>query len=270
MGTHDTTTRRVALVSGGNRGIGLEICRQLAGHGLHVILGSRDAEQGKSAADALCAKGLSVESQVLDVSAQDTIDALATYIKSTFGGLDVLVNNAGIAMEGFDAEVARKTIDVNFFGALRLTDTLLPLLRSGARIVMVSSGLADVSGLPDPIRSRYMDSKLDRAALTRLMSEFVDEVRAGTHAQKGWPSAAYRISKAGMNALTMLLGRELSADPRGILCNAVCPGWVRTDMGGADATRSVEEGADTPVWLALLPEGGSQGGYFRDRQAISW
>jgi NAD(P)-dependent dehydrogenase (short-subunit alcohol dehydrogenase family) len=100
------------------------------------------------------------------------------------------------------------------------------------------------------------------------MRRFVAEVAAGTHEASGWPSSAYRVSKIGLNALTRIIASELARDARGILCNAACPGWVRTDMGGPHASRSAEEGAETPVWLALLPSGGPSGGFFRDKKPV--
>jgi carbonyl reductase 1 len=206
----------------------------------------------------------------LDVTRDDAVDAVADHLHAAFGGLDVLVNNAGIAMDGFDADVARKTLDVNYFGAARVTDRLLPLLRRGGRVVMVTSGLGDTTGLPPALRARLHAPDLDREALDALMESFVRGVAAGRHTEEGWPSSAYRVSKMGLNALTGLYARALAGDERGILVNAACPGWVRTRMGGAGAPRSVEEGADTPVWLATLPATGPQGGVFRDRQPASW
>src|SRR5262245_17588818 len=142
---------KIAVVTGANRGIGLEIARQLGRAGLRVVLGSRDEEAGRRRAAELGAQGIQVEPRRLDVTRDDDVEALARALEAQ-GGLDVLVNNAGIAMNGFDAEVARTTLDVNFFGALRLTERLLPLLRHGARVVMISSGLGDSSSLSEPLR----------------------------------------------------------------------------------------------------------------------
>jgi len=261
--------KRLALVTGGNRGIGLEIGRQLAQRGLAVVLGSRDQAAGEAAAGELARAGLDAVARPLDVTDDASIAALAAWLSADHGGLDVLVNNAGIAMNGFDAEVARRTLDVNFFGALRVTDHLLPHLRHGSRIVMVSSGLGDTSGLP-LAQKRLKDPALSRAELTALMRGFVSAVAAGTWVADGWPSSAYRVSKMGLNALTGVLARELAGDARGILVNAASPGWVRTAMGGKNAPRSVEQGAATPVWLALLPEGGPQGGVFEDEKPHPW
>ncbi len=234
---------RVAVVTGSNRGIGKAIAEGLTQAGLRVLATTR--------AD-------------LDVASDASIEAFAR----TLDGLDVLVNNAGVALDGFDADVARRTLDVNFVGTMRLTDRLLPLFRPGARIVMVSSGMGELSSVGPELRSRFSDPSLDRAGLVALVDRFVDEVRAGTHAKSGWPSNAYRISKLAMNTYVRILARELASDPRRILVNAACPGWVRTRMGGRSAPRSPEEGAKTPLWLALLPEGGPSGGFFRDERAI--
>ncbi|WP_437930733.1 SDR family oxidoreductase [Sorangium sp. So ce291] len=262
--------KRVAVVSGGNRGIGLEICRQLARRAIHVVLGSRDEGHGSAAAASLAAQGLSVEARRLDVSDEASVEALARALAAEHGGVDIVVNNAGIAMDGFNAEVARRTIDVNFFGPLRLTDALLPLVRPEGRVVMVTSGVGDRRKVSGSLQAQIGRAELTRAELIELMRKFVGDVSAGRHTAEGWPSSAYAVSKIGLNALTGVLARELAGDGRGILCNAACPGWVRTDMGGAHAPRSVEEGAETPVWLALLPSGGPQGGVFRDKAPASW
>lgn len=262
--------RRIAVVSGGNRGIGLEICRQLARRGIHVVLGSRDEGRGSAAAAALAEQGLSVEPRRLDVSEERSVEELARALAAEHGGVDILVNNAGIAMQGFNAEVARTTIEVNFFGPLRLTSELLPLMRPEGRIVMVTSGLGDRRSVSSSLQAQLGKAELTREELVQLMRKFVSDVSAGRHTAEGWPSSAYAVSKIGLNALTGVLARELAGDGRRILCNAACPGWVRTDMGGAHAPRSVEEGAETPVWLATLPSGGPQGGVFRDKAPARW
>jgi carbonyl reductase 1 len=262
--------QRVAVVTGANRGIGLEISRQLAKRGVHVVLTSRDSENGEAAARALKAEGLSVEHHSLDVTGDESARALAGALQSKHEGLDILVNNAGIALDGFNAEIARRTVEANFFGPLRVTDELLPLVKKGGRIVMVSSGVADRSRLGPHLRARFSAPDLARDELVGLMRKFVDDVAQGQHTAEGWPSSAYCVSKIGLNALTELYGRDLSSDWRGILCNTACPGWVRTGMGGPSAPRSVEAGAETPIWLAMLPEGGPQGGFFRDKAPATW
>ncbi len=153
---------------------------------------------------------------------------------------------------------------------MHITDALLPCLRPGARIVMVSSGMGELSHVGPELRERFDSVTLDRPALVDLMQSFPRDVAAGVHEKNGWPSNAYSVSKVGLNALTRVLARELVSDGRDMLVNAVCPGWVRTRMGGQSAPRSPEQGARTPVWLALLPKGGPTGGFFRDEKAIAW
>jgi carbonyl reductase 1 len=247
-------SQRVAVVTGANRGIGAEIASQLAEHGLRVIKASREPREGFAA---------------LDVARRDQIEELARRVSSE-GGLDVLVNNAGISLNGFDAEVARRTLEVNFFGAMHVTDAMLPVMRSGGRIVMVSSGMGELSHVHGAVRAEFESPRLTRSSLVALMRSFVSDVAAGVHAQRGWPSNAYSVSKVGMNALVRVLARELAEDPRRILVNAACPGWVRTRMGGRAAPRSVEQGARTPVWLSLLAGTAPAGGFFRDERPIPW
>lgn len=265
---------KLAVVTGGNRGLGLEISRQLAAAGVSVLLTARDLAAARAAASSLSGAA-PVEPMALDVTDAASITALAAALAAR-GGLDVLVNNAGIALDGFNADVARRTIATNFTGVLATTEALLPLLRPEGRIVMMSSGMADRSKLSPQLAAAFIDPQLTREGLVALMEQFVADVAAGRHRAAGWPSSAYSVSKAGVNALTAVLGRALEAEgnPRRILVNAVCPGWVRTDMGGVHADRSVEEGAETPVWAALLPSGAAssklQGGFFRDRAPASW
>jgi NAD(P)-dependent dehydrogenase (short-subunit alcohol dehydrogenase family) len=231
-----TENGRVALVSGGNRGIGLEICRQLAARGITVILGSRDEESGQTAAEKLSGD---VVVHQLDVADEKSVARLASFVEDEFGRLDILVNNAGIANDegqrGIDADLdrVREALEANLLGAWRLCEMAIPLMKKGAygRIVNMSTGLA-------------------------------------TLADMGGGSPAYRVSKTALNALTRILASELRGS--GILVNSVCPGWVQTDMGGSGAPRPVEEGADTPVWAATLPNNGPTGGFFRDRRPIPW
>src|SRR6266542_1594049 len=247
--------KRLAVVTGANRGIGHEIARQLAAAGVEVIATSRDPQQGRAVA-----KELGVRAFALDVTDDKSIDVLASELRD---GLDILVNNAGVAKNGFDVYVVKQTLGVNFFGAMQVTERLLPLLRADARIVMVSSGMGELSSLSRELRARFDDPSLTKSELVVLMESFVDDVAAGIHGEKGWPTSAYRVSKVGVNALTRILARELRDDPRRIFVNAACPGWVRTDMGGRSAPRSPEECARTPVWLALLPpDDGPSGGFF--------
>jgi NAD(P)-dependent dehydrogenase (short-subunit alcohol dehydrogenase family) len=221
--------RRVALVSGANRGIGAEIARELAAdRGFLVYAGARNPDE--VGADE------GIEPIRLDVADQASVDAASERIESEAGRLDALVNNAGIygdpvGAAGYDLNRAQEVLEVNTFGPWRLTQAFLPLLRASdsPRIVNVSSGAGQLS-----------------------------DMNGGR--------AAYRVSKAALNALT----RTLASDERWVKVNTMCPGWVRTDMGGPAAPRSVEEGADTAVWLATLPDDGPSGGFFRNRKPIPW
>jgi NAD(P)-dependent dehydrogenase (short-subunit alcohol dehydrogenase family) len=227
---------RVALVSGGNRGIGLGVCRRLAEEGLTVILGSRDEERGRQAAEKLPG-GVAVRQ--LDVADAGSVERLAASIENDFGRLDVLVNNAAISNDegqsGAEADLDRvkEALEANLFGAWRLSQAAIPHMRRGGygRIVNVSTRLAALEDM-------------------------------------GGGSPGYRISKTSLNALTRILASELRGS--GILVNAVNPGWVQTDMGGANANRTVEEGADEVVWAATLPNNGPTGGFFRDRRHVAW
>ncbi len=253
------TGRKVAVVSGANRGIGKEIARGLAKAGLDVVVCSRDLAQGEAVA-----REIGGRAHELDVTSRGSIGRLADDLEH----VDVLVNNAGIALEGFDAEIARRTIEVNFLGAMHLTDTLLPEMREGGRVVMVSSGVGELSRFRDRARRCFEDPDLTRDELVTMVESFVLDVQSNVHEQHGWPSSAYAVSKAALNALTRVLARELEGDPRRVRVNAACPGWVATRMGGEDAPRSPAEGADTPLWLALEAPGELTGLFFRDRKRI--
>ena len=232
-------TPRVALVTGANRGIGFEVCRQLAERGFVVILTARDAAKTKRAAEKLKSAG-TVEPLVLDVADARSITKAAAEVASRYGRLDVLINNAGInydtwqtaAQADVDGTVI-ETIATNLLGPWRMCQAFLPLLRKSraARIVNVSSESGSLAGM-------------------------------------GAGPPAYQVTKAALNALTRTLAGELHSER--ILVNAVCPGWVATDMGGASAPRSLSEGAAGILWAATLPDGGPTGGFFRDGQALAW
>ena len=258
----------LAIVTGGNRGLGRETARQLAQRGYHVVLTGRRAAQAEEVADELRGEGLDVESHVLDVTRAEDIRALAAHVRKAGQPVEVLVNNAGVALDGFDAEVVRKTMAVNVYGPLHLTDALRPLLAPNARVVMVSSGIGTLSSLAPTLRDSFAAPALLRAKLENLIARFAADVAAGTHSEHGWPSSAYGVSKIALGALTRIFDAELA--DTGVHVNAVCPGWVRTDMGGAQAERTVEEGASGIVWAATLPADGPRGGFFRDGEAIEW
>jgi NAD(P)-dependent dehydrogenase (short-subunit alcohol dehydrogenase family) len=203
----------------------------------------------------------------LDVTNAGSIAKLAAELRRDDIKLAALVNNAAISLDGFNMTVVVRTLETNFFGAMRVTDELLPLCAADAKLVMVSSGLGELSCLSQELQAKFSDPLLTREGLVALMRSFVREVELGRHAQAGWPSSAYRVSKVGLNAFARLLARELGESR--IRVNAVCPGWVRTDMGGPGAARSVEQGGASIVWAATL-EGGPTGGFFRDGKAIAF
>jgi NAD(P)-dependent dehydrogenase (short-subunit alcohol dehydrogenase family) len=234
--------KQIALVTGANRGLGFETSRQLAQQGIHVILSSRDIVKGEAAVEKLKAEGLTVSYHPLDVADSESIKRLAQFIQEQFGHLEILVNNAGIFIDTQDAaesifqanlETLQRTYETNVYGPLQLCQALIPLMQKQGygRVVNVSSGMGQLS-----------------------------DMNGG--------SAGYRLSKTGLNALTRIFADELKET--NILVNSVCPGWVRTDMGGPNAHRNIEEGVNTIVWLATLPDGSPTGLFFRDRQPIPW
>jgi NAD(P)-dependent dehydrogenase (short-subunit alcohol dehydrogenase family) len=262
---------RTALVTGANRGLGRETARQLAAAGFRVVVTARDAAEAQATADALAGVGalgsVTALPLPLDVADPAKIAAAADHLRGADATVDVLVNNAGIAMDGFNADVARRTIDVNFFGPLHVTEAMLPLVPRGGTIVMVSSGMGELTGVDAGLRARFTDPALTRDGVAALAREFVADVAAGHHSERGWPSSGYRVSKISLNALVRVWAPELAG--RGIIINAVCPGWVRTDMGGRGASRSVEKGAASIVWAATRT-GEPTGGFFRDGRRIDW
>jgi NAD(P)-dependent dehydrogenase (short-subunit alcohol dehydrogenase family) len=231
---------RIAIVTGGNRGIGFEICRQLARRGLRVILTSRGAANGRAAVKQLTGEGLDLDYHEMDVTSASDIKSLAEYLAMQYGRLDALVNNAGVLLDPrgsrfLDSKVRtyRDTFETNFFGPLQLCQALVPIMKQNGygRIVNVSSGMGQLFDM-------------------------------------GNSSPAYRVSKTALNALTRIVAAEVNG--ANILVNSMCPGWVRTSMGGQGAPRTAEQAADTAVWLATLPDDGPSGGLFRDRKPIPW
>ncbi|EME31231.1 carbonyl reductase (NADPH) [Galdieria sulphuraria] len=261
-----TDSPRVAVVTGANKGIGYAIVRQLADPNLSltVVLTSRDEERGKQAVAALAAEGLDVLFHQLDITKEPSISAFANWLKDRFQGLDILVNNAGMAYRGdaFGYEVAKDTVDCNYFGTLHVIEKLSPLLREGARVVNVSSRAGKFSRLSPQLRNAMFRRDLTIPELSAMMNDFIQSVKEGTWEQKGWPKQTYAVSKMGVTIMTRILAREEKRP--NILYNACCPGYVRTDMTNPSAPLSPEQGAKTPVYLALLPEGGVSGGFFAD------
>jgi NAD(P)-dependent dehydrogenase (short-subunit alcohol dehydrogenase family) len=234
-------SNKVVLVTGANRGMGLETCRELAAMGYRVLLGSRSLETGKEAAQSLDSD--LVEAVKLDVTSATDIEDLAKHIDSSYGHLDVLINNAGIMIDGdgdkstsicaADIDAIEISLRVNTIGPIMLINALLPLMErvADARIVNVSSGM-------------------------------------GQLAEMGGEFPGYRISKTALNAMTRIYAAELDAGKFKV--NTLCPGWVRTDMGGDNADLSVAEGVETAIWLATSVDAQHSGGYYRKRELIDW
>ena len=234
--------KKIAVVTGAYRGLGLETCRQLAELGFRVLLTARREAEGKAAAERLSQGGAPVTFHPLDVGDGGSATALRDHIRTSHGRLDVLVNNAGIFPDPspgnaessiFEAELEtiRRAFEINTLGALRLSRLLIPLMQGNGRVVNVSSGMGQLSDM------------------------------------NGY-CPAYRLSKTAMNAVTRIFADELKGTE--VKVNSVCPGWVRTDMGGADAPLDVAEGARGIVWAATLPEDGPTGGFFRHGEPIPW
>ena len=239
--------QKLAVVTGAARGLGLAVARDLAAAGCQVLMVGRNADAIENAAQALRASGHDVLSHVADVTDAGAVAALAARLRREFGRADILVNNAGVLLEpkdfaapsdgasvfAVDPELVAATHACNALAPLRLIQAVVPLMRDHGwgRIVNVSSSMGQLAE----------------------MGGF-------------WPG--YRMSKAALNALTRLTARELEGSA--IKINSVCPGWCRTGMGGQDATRSADEGAQGIVWAALLPDDGPSGGFFRDGKAIDW
>ena len=231
------TRQKTALVTGGNRGIGLEICRQLAADDIKVILAARDLQKGDKAIAKLDNPLISCIQ--LDVTNDADLQSLSSKLESRELVVDILVNNAGIS-QGIrysilnePKELTEQTMDINFFGALRLSQIVVPFMQKNhfGRVVNISSGHGSFS-------------KMDKR------------------------NPGYRFSKVAMNAMTVMLADEVKND--NILVNAMTPGWVRTRLGGLNAHRNVEEGAETAVWLCLLDDDGPNGEFFKDKATFAW
>ncbi|MCY9695440.1 SDR family oxidoreductase [Paenibacillus alginolyticus] len=231
--------KQVALVTGANRGIGFELVKQLALNGFRVILASRDLEKGYEAAQRLEQSGLDVTFVQMDVDDQDSIRQASLTVNETFGRLDVLINNAGVYLDEnelfmtMDPSILEKTMSTNFFGVYHVIRTFIPLMkkRSFGRIINISSEYG------------VMNEMSERGV------------------------GAYKLSKLALNALTRLAAAEIQGD---IKINAVCPGWVSSDMGGPAAPRTPKQAAESILWLATIGPEGPQGGFFRDGKAIDW
>src|SRR5229473_6124148 len=242
-------SKKIALITGANKGIGFEIARQLGAQGINVLVGTRDQTRGDEAARRLQSEGIDASAIHLDVTDQVTIDRAASFIDQTYGKLDILVNNAGISLrEGrvppseLDVEVFRSLYDTNVFGVFAVTKAMLPLLRrsDAGRIVNMSSPMGSLTLNSDP-NSFYM----------RMPSLL-----------------AYNSSKTAVNAITVFFANELRNTS--IKVNSVSPGYVATDLNNHSGWRTPQQGAQVVVRLATLPADGPTGGFFDENGAVPW
>ncbi|XP_060062642.1 carbonyl reductase [NADPH] 1-like [Ylistrum balloti] len=276
--------RRVAVVTGSNKGIGYAIvrglCKQFDGD---VYLTARNESLGLQAVKDLKKEGLNPQFHQLDVTKPDTIVKMRSFLKHTYGGLDLLVNNAGIIFDinspteaGDQAESLMKT---NFTGLCNVSEVLFPLLRPHARVVNVSSmiSVAALFKCSNELQQKFTDQNISSGELKRLMQQFVDCVHAGTHGDCGWPTgkltSGYGVSKIGATVMSFIQQREFLRDSRpDIVVNACCPGYVKTDLTGQLGTKTTDQGAETPLYLALLSQNTAtpKGQLVSEKQIVSW
>ena len=263
---------KVAVVTGSNKGIGLEISKKLCRSGLKTVMACRNEDLGRKAVAELNAAGFDAEFRLCDIANPDSIDAFISDLKKDYSSIDVLINNAAIAFKNADPtpfeKQARVTLNTNYFGTLKLSLDMLPLLyasKAGGRIVNVASQSGLLKILKSPSKKAiFTSSTLTIDALSAAMNEFISEVESvGTG--NSWSNTCYGMSKLGVIALTKVMARE---NP-GILINACCPGWCATDMSSHGGPRTAERGSETPVMLSLGELVGS-GGFYFDEALLSW
>jgi NAD(P)-dependent dehydrogenase (short-subunit alcohol dehydrogenase family) len=241
-------TKKIALITGANKGIGLETARQLGQENITVLVGARDSQKGEAAAKTLRDEGVDARAIAIDVTNQKSIDAAAAAVERDFGRLDILVNNAGVMLEDPEREMGvdgldawRQTFETNVFGLIATTQAFLPLLRKSeaGRIVNLSSILGSIAYQATPGSPTY-----------------------------GFSRPAYNVSKAAVNAYTVQLAYQLK-DTK-VKVNAAHPGWVKTEMGGEGANMEIKDGAKTSVALATVGDDGPNGAYLHMGQPLPW
>ena len=271
---------KVAIVTGSNKGIGLAIVRALCSKfDGDVYLTSRNEERGQAAVKELESEGLKVKFHQLDIDDVESVKRLKDDIVSAYGGIDILVNNAAIAFKVADTTPfgtqATVTMKTNYFSTLHTSKLLLPHMKTNGRVVNVSS-MGSVSTLEKcspELQKVFRSDGITEEELTAKMNAFVEAAQDNSHTKKGWPSSAYGVSKIGVTVMTRIHARWFREQGKNdILINACCPGWVRTDMAGPKAPKSPDQGAETPVYLALLPIGSSEphGQFLSDKTVRSW
>jgi len=272
--------KKVALVTGSNKGIGFAIVRALCKQfdGL-VYLTARNEELGLKAVKELENEGLKPAYLQLDIDNQESINNAAAFIKQKHGGLDILINNAAIAFKVADTTPfhtqAEISIRINFYGTLNVCNSFFPLLRSHARVVNVSSRAGPLSAIKDEkIRHKLTNDNATTDDIIQVLERFVQASKENKHQELGFPNSAYGTSKIGVTALTRVQQRLLQKDATrsDIIVNACCPGYVATDMSSFKGHLTIDQGAITPVYLALIPENasGPRGEFVADKQVQKW
>ena len=271
------TQEKIAVVTGANRGIGFEVCRQLAKLGILVVLTSRDEKKGLEACKKLEQQELTVRYFQLDVTHAASVSRLVSFLQKEFGRCDILVNNAGVFLDKngpedidfpsiFSAriDVIRQTLETNVYGPILLCQALIPLMKKNnyGRVVNISSGMGQLCDM----NGGYPGYRISKAAINCVTRILTDELLTFSLLNR-MPNLQMPLE---LEAEDLAGSKKRSIKGNNILVNSVCPGWVKTDMGGSGATRTVQEGADTIVWLATLPNGGPGGKFFRDRKEIPW
>ncbi|KAL6715180.1 hypothetical protein ACLMJK_007444 [Lecanora helva] len=285
---------RVAAVTGANKGIGLAVVRNIAlqypsstfNNGpLLIYLTARDQSRGEEAvktlqndaqlkkAKALASDGglATIKYHGLDISKPKSITDFASFLKAEHpDGIDMVVNNAGIAMQGFDSNVVEQTLQCNYYGTLTATNSLLPLIRPTGRLVNVSSMVGHLNSKYSPtIRDAFASSKTVED-VTSLMEAFTTAVKEGKEQEKGWPSAAYAVSKTGITGMTRAVAKKHVEEGGKVLVNSCCPGYVNTDLTKGRGALTIDQGARTPVFLALGDIGGKAGEFWENEKVREW
>ncbi|EFJ11492.1 hypothetical protein SELMODRAFT_126117 [Selaginella moellendorffii] len=281
----------IVLVTGANKGIGLQLVRELARRGLTTILTSRDESSGRKAIESLLEEGIDRERLVyhqLDITSPDSVDALADWVSRSYGSIEILINNAGVNSIGVpDLEQAKYVVETNYYGTKRVIEAMVPLLKPGARIVNVSSKAGDLAYLKNEWNAKLEDiATLTPSKIDEMIQEFFRAVEAKEIKARGWPCmgeelplappemlAGYSLSKIALNAYARIIAEKLAREKE-IFLNSMCPGSTSTAMSGFRG-HSVEIGADTAVWIALLPPGTPEeplphGRFFMDRKDVGF
>eukprot|EP01039_Chlorochromonas_danica_P006201 gene6201-6837_t len=267
--------KKVAVVTGANKGLGLEIAKKLCEQGVHVILACKNIDHAGIALETFKHNGYDAELRLLDISDASSIQTFVHGIETDFGKLDILINNAAVAFRAHDPtpfeQQARPTVETNYFGTYHVITACLPLLAKSLfpRIVNVASESGHLRLIQSTeLRAAFVSPELTMERLNELMSSYIAAVEDGSFVEKGWPSSCYSMSKIGVIAMTQVLAREHP----GILINSCCPGYSSTFLTAFVDPALIERAAHTPVYLALLPEKGITGKFLSDENDItaSW